>query len=184
MSVVSAEFGGQFQFTARLDPLGYHPNAQVMGVASQGQHERGLRKKPGADELTYRLQVRQQELPNNDDASAPNVGGAGTSLNLVLSFSLPVYIAPSSAAAKISYAVTRDTGDLLLKMTNAGNRHETYNNFVAERGGRQATLNSWAVLKNSDVTVRLSELGSATGPLTLSFTNARGEKVHETLALP
>lgn len=141
----------------------------------------GLRKKPGPDELTYRIVVRQDDLPGSMPQQNVQIEGRGAVINMALAFSLPVYIAPENAAAKVQYAATSDGKNISLNIANTGNRHETFNALRAERGGQSVSVDSFAVLRGATYTALLPNLGSASGPLTLRFTNARGVTVSETI---
>lgn len=143
----------------------------------------GLKKKPGPDELTYRLVVQQQDVPGTMPQTEVPVAGTEQSIgiNVAMAFSLPVYIAPPDAAAKIQYTASISQDDIDLKIVNSGNRHETYNNMTVERGGKTLNVSSFAVLRGAFKAVKLPGLGSAAGPLTLKFTNARGVSVSETI---
>lgn len=143
-----------------------------------------LRKKPGAQELTYRLFV--QELPSEATArtTAPGQDGRDVSLDLTVAFSLPVYVTPAGAKSSVQATPMRDGADLVLTLTNSGTRRATYNGLVALRGEGRVALTSFAVLSGATYTLRLPGLGALSGALTLSYRNADGEDVRDTLPLP
>ncbi|MPY66167.1 molecular chaperone [Deinococcus sp. SDU3-2] len=140
----------------------------------------GLRKKPGTQELTYRLIVRQLELPGSmPQETVPVTGGpagATAQISIGLAFSLPVYAAPGAAQAKVSYAL-QPGSPAVLTLTNAGTRHETYSDLVITRGDRQQEWPSFALLAGATQQLDLTELTSVSGPLTLTFVNAAGQPI-------
>ena len=145
----------------------------------------GLRKKPGEQELTYRVFVQQLPLEGSMDQVTTDRGeGRTAKLDLAIAFSLPVYVAAPNARAAVAYRVIRDGGDLLVQMQNSGNRHATYNNLMAKRSGEAVAMPSWAVLAGAEYTLRVPGLAEQTGPLVLTYRNADGEEVSETVPVP
>ncbi|GAA4007697.1 molecular chaperone [Deinococcus rubellus] len=143
----------------------------------------GLLKKPGAAELAYRVMVTQ--VPNEDTPTTnKTVKGVEMSFKQVVSFGLAVYVTGATATPNMSYQVARDGNDLLVRMTNAGNRHQVYGEAIFKADDRSLTLPSYAVLTGVTYTARLKDWGNVRGPLTLSFVNVNGETKNETLALP
>lgn len=145
----------------------------------------GLRKKPGDQELTYRVFIQQLPLEGSMDQITTDIGeGRTAKLDLAIAFSLPVYVAAPNARATMAYRVTREGGDLLVQMQNSGNRHATYNNLLAKRSGEAVAMPSWAVLAGAEYTLRVPGLAGQTGPLLLTYRNADGEEVSETVPVP
>ncbi len=145
----------------------------------------GLRKKPGEQELTYRVFVQQAPLEGSMEQLTTDLGeGRTAKLDLAIAFSLPVYVAAPDARAAVAYRVTREGEDLLVQLQNSGNRHATYNNLLAKRSGEAVAMPSWAVLAGASYTLRVPGLAGQTGPLQLTYRNADGESVSETVQVP
>lgn len=144
----------------------------------------GLRKKPGAQELTYRVFV--QEVPSDSTAKTTAAVGDGRTadLNLAVAFSLPVYVTPPTAKAAVTTTVKRDGTDVLVTFANAGTKRATYNNLTALLGDTSRALSSFAVLAGAEVTVRIPGLDRPGAALTLTYRNADGQDVRETVTVP
>ncbi|WP_181391946.1 fimbria/pilus periplasmic chaperone [Deinococcus irradiatisoli] len=143
----------------------------------------GLLKKPGAAELAYRVLVTQvptEETPT----TSQTVNGVTVTVKKVVSFGLAVYVTGANAAPSMSYQAARDGNDLLIHMTNTGNRHQLYNAVTFKADDRSQTLPSYAVLTGVTYTARLKDWGNVRGPLNLSFVDVDGKTKNETLALP
>lgn len=145
----------------------------------------GLRKKPGDQELTYRIFVQQAPLEGSMEQITSDLGDGRTAkLDLAIAFSLPVYVAAPNAKAAVAHTVSRDGKDLLLEMRNSGNRHATYGSLSAKRSGDAVAVQGRALLAGANHTLRLPGLAEQTGPLVLTYRNADGETVSETLPVP
>lgn len=175
--------GGQSVLSETRDLL-VNPASFTLAPGASQVIRVGLRKKPGDTELTYRLLV--QEVPGESTATTQTPLGDGRSLNmqLALSFSLPVYVTPPGAQAQVTATLSRDGNDLIVHLRNSGRRRATYGNLLAGRAGEPLAVPSFAVLAGAEYTLRLPGLGAGTGPLTLSYRDADGREVRETLALP
>lgn len=145
----------------------------------------GLRKKPGPQELTYRVFIQQLPLEGSMEQITGDLGeGRIAKLDLAIAFSLPVYVAAPDTRAAVAYRVSREGEDLLVQMQNSGNRHATYNNLLVKRSGEAVAMPSWAVLAGASYTLRVKGLAGQTGPLQFSYRNADGEAVSETIPVP
>ncbi|GAA0514389.1 molecular chaperone [Deinococcus depolymerans] len=144
----------------------------------------GLRKKPGAQELTFRLIVQQQPYGQSVPQSVVNADGIDIKLDMPTNYSLPVYVAPPSAAPRMTYDAQVVPGGVDLRLENAGTRHETFNALIARRGGLSVNVPSFAVLGGARQVLQLEGLEQAAGPLTLSFVNAEGKASNVTIPLP
>ncbi|NTX99409.1 molecular chaperone [Deinococcus sp. JMULE3] len=144
----------------------------------------GLRKKPGAAEVAYRLFVQQVPYGSSVPQTTVAADGIDVRLDLPTTFSLPVYVAPPGAAARMTYDAQRQGNDLILRVANSGTRHETFNALRASRGGARVDLSSMAVLGGAAVTLTLPGLGAASGELTLEFLNADARPARVTVRVP
>lgn len=144
----------------------------------------GLRKKPGAQELTFRLIVQQQSYGQSVPQSVVNADGIDIKLDMPTNYSLPVYIAPPGTAPRMTYDVQAVSGALTLRLENAGTRHETFNALTARRGDLSVNVPSFAMLGGARQSLRLEGLEKGSGPLILSFLNAEGKASRVTLPLP
>ena len=138
----------------------------------------GLRKKPSDTELTYRLIVTQL----NEGNIITNQ--QGIAIQILPAFSLPVYISSPSYKPAVSYGVVKDGNDLLLKATNSGNKHQTYNNLMVSSGMLTFVVPSRAVLAGANFTVRLPGFAAASAPLKLIYLDYTQVQRTETVPLP
>lgn len=145
----------------------------------------GLRKKPSAEELTYRIIVQQLPLAGTMvQLSGQADDGKSTTLNVALAFSLPVYVATPNLSSKVVYSTKTEGQDLIVTVSNQGNRHATFNNLVVTRSGAPFAVQSFAVLRGATYTLRLAGLGTQTGGVRLNFRNENGDLVNDLIAAP
>lgn len=175
--------GGRMVLTDTRDLLVNPAEFILPGGASQVVRV-GLRKKPGAAEVAYRLLVQQVPYGTSVPQTTVAADGIDVRLDLPTTFSLPVYVAPPGAAARMSFDAQRQGNDLILRLANAGTRHETFNAFQAARGDTRVDLASLAVLGSASVTLTLPGLGARSGDLTLSFLNADAKPARVTVRVP
>jgi len=138
----------------------------------------GLRKKPGATELTYRLLIAQQNQGNVVTTSQ------GLAVQVLPTFSLPIYISAEGYKPAVAYGVTRDGKDLVLTATNTGSKHQTYNNLTISSGTLSFQVPSQAILAGSTFSVRLPDFAAASAPLKLSYQDYTQVQRTETVPLP
>ncbi len=175
--------GGQMVLEDTRDLLANPSEFILPGGASQVIRV-GVRKKPGADELAFRLLIQQQPYGDSVPQTTIPSDGIDVKLNLPTTYSLPVYIAPPSADARMTYVAARQGSDLVVTFRNAGNRHETFNALLATRGAGRVQVPSMAVLGGAATTVTLPGLGEQSGELTLSFLNADGRQSRVAVQVP
>ncbi|WP_424949244.1 fimbrial biogenesis chaperone [Deinococcus sp.] len=155
-----------------------NPNSFQLAPGSTQVIRIGLRKKPGGSELTYRLLIAQK----NQGSTVSNE--QGISLQVLPTFSLPVYISSEGFKPAVAYGVARDGGDLVLTATNTGNKHQTFNNLTVSSGTLTFNVPSRAVLAGSSFSVRLPGFAGASAPLTLSYQDYTQVQRTETVPLP
>lgn len=126
--------------TFQLGPQG----AQVIRV--------GVLKKAGADEMTYRVFVRQVL----DTATAQaDQQDAQINLSRLINISLPVYVTPPDSAAKVSFRINAGGQTPTLEVTNGGNRHLTLRQLRLVSGDQTFPIGSNAVLGKSTLALVL-----------------------------
>lgn len=154
----------------------------------------GLRRKPTASELTYRLILEQQPTavkpaqadeeqrgdPNKPDSAPP----LSVQIEQLFKARVAVYVAPSSAAPKLSFTGLGNGDGLTLSVTNSGNRHQTLYDLTVQRGTQRLELPVMAVLQGATVEYPLSELSGQSGPLTVTYRTLEGVIVNATVVLP
>lgn len=155
-----------------------NPNSFQLPPGSTQVIRIGLRKKPGNTELTYRLLIAQK----NQGSTVSNE--QGVSLQVLPTFSLPVYISDPGAKPAVAYKLARDGADLLLTASNSGNKHQTYNNLVVSSGALKTEVPSRAILSGTSFTVRLPGFGAATAPVKLDYQDYTQAQRSETVPLP
>ena len=146
----------------------------------------GVRKKPGATELSYRIVLQQQPI---DGVALPRVStrlgtGSTADLNLTLSFSLPVYVTQPGARAQVRFSAAPSGQNLLLRVENAGQRRAIYRNVTLTRGAQTQSLQIIPALAGSTLEFPLTGFASASGPLTLKATGEDGRSLVETISRP
>ena len=146
-----------------------------------------MQRRPGADELTYRVLVRQVlpeqgELPAGQDANAR--------LDTLLELSLPVYVIPPGAAPRIGYSVVRssDGRDLTLVLSNSGNRSFVLRGLEVTAGSDPARKAagvppSFLIFRGNEYRVPLGGFGTEKR-VNFSFQTPEGRTVRETVELP
>ncbi|SMB79170.1 fimbrial biogenesis chaperone [Deinococcus hopiensis] len=154
----------------------------------------GLRRKPTAGELTYRIVLAQQ---------APEVKAAGVSdhevgdptrpdsapalsiqLNELFLVRLPLYVTPQGTSAQMGYTLERQGDVLRLRLTNTGNRHQTLYDLTLRRGDQVLDFPPNAVLSGAQLTYQLAGWGALGGPLDVSYRNQDGEQIRVQPPLP
>ncbi|MFC4454795.1 molecular chaperone [Deinococcus sonorensis] len=147
----------------------------------------GVRKKPGATELTYRVLVQQVPI---EGVELPKIG-AGTvgkdstaGMNIALTFSLPVYVTPPGAVSKLAFTATTSGKDVSLLLQNSGNRRTIMRNVQFVRGSVTLGTKVLPLLAGSTITLALPGLGGEAGPLTMKYEAEDGRVLEQTLALP
>ena len=155
-----------------------NPNSFQLAPGSTQVIRIGLRKKPGNTELTYRLLISQK----NQGSTVSN--DQGVSLQVLPTFSLPIYISAENFRPAVAYSAAKDGNDLVLKAINTGNKHQTYNNLIVTSGTLSFAVPSRAVLAGTSFSVRLPGFASATAPLKLSFLDYMQVQRTETVQLP
>lgn len=155
-----------------------NPNSFQLAPNSTQVIRVGLRKKPGNTELTYRLLIAQK----NQGSTVTN--GEGISLQVLPTFSIPIYISPESYRPAVAYSVAKDGADLVLTATNSGNKHQTYNNLNVSSGTLTFNIPSRAVLAGTSFSVRLPGFASATATLKLSYQDYTQVQRTENVPLP
>lgn len=155
----------------------------IAGGASQVVRV-GLRKKPGNDEIAFRLIIQQQALGTSVPQTVVKSGDINVTLDLPTNYSLPVYVGPPSTAARMTYAVQAAADGLNVTFQNAGNRREAFNGLVVTRGALKVDLSGFAVLGGATRSVKIPGLEKGTGPLVLSFQNADGKASSVTIQVP
>ena len=155
-----------------------NPNSFQLSPGSTQVIRIGLRKKPGNSELTYRLLIAQK----NQGSTVSN--DQGVSLQVLPTFSIPVYVSAESFRPAVTYSLLRDGADLLLTATNSGNRHQTFNNLSVSSGALSSAVPSRAVLAGTNFTVRLPGFAAASAPLKLMYLDYTQVQRTETVPLP
>ena len=155
-----------------------NPNSFQLSPGSTQVIRIGLRKKPGNSELTYRLLIAQK----NQGSTVSN--DQGVSLQVLPTFSIPVYVSAESFKPAVAYSLLRDGADLLLTATNSGNRHQTFNNLSVSSGALSSAVPSRAVLAGTNFTVRLPGFAAASAPLKLMYLDYTQVQRTETVPLP
>lgn len=146
----------------------------------------GVRKKPGAQELAYRIIVQQEAL---EGVPLPTVQASlgkdsKAALGLSLGFSLPVYVTPPGSAAKLSVITARGKDGTLITFDNSGNRRAVIRDLTIASGEQQLSVQTFAVLAGSRYLLNASALKASSPTFTLSYTADDGRKVVETLQFP
>ncbi|MFB9992328.1 molecular chaperone [Deinococcus oregonensis] len=146
----------------------------------------GVRKKPGAQELAYRIIVQQEAL---EGVPLPTVKAdlgkdSKAALGLSLGFSLPVYVTPPGSAAKLALTTSRGTEGTLLTFENSGNRRAVIRDLSIATGDQKLSMQTFAVLAGSSYQLNASALKASGPSFTLSYTADDGRKVVETLQFP
>lgn len=153
--------------------------SQVVRVAVQ--------RRPGADELTYRVLITQVlpeagELPADEDVRAQIQG--------LVELSLPVYVVPPTASARIGYEVRRsaDGRDLSLQLSNSGNRSYLIKGLkvVAGSGAAREAVGlpqSLLLFRGNTTALPLSGFGDETS-FQLSFLTPDGRTISEQVQVP
>lgn len=147
----------------------------------------GVRKKPGNTELTYRVLVKQVpiegvELPRIGAGDLGKGGKAG--MNIALTFSLPVYVTPPGAQAKLAFTATPNGKDVTLALQNSGNRRTIMRKVRFTRGAVTQGTEVLPLLAGSTITLTLPELGEQSGPLKLKYDAEDGQTLEQTITLP
>ncbi|THF70030.1 molecular chaperone [Deinococcus sp. Arct2-2] len=145
----------------------------------------GLRKNPTNEELTYRILIQQLPLEGSMaqiETQQPN--GITTNLNLALGFSVPIYVASPAMKSAVQYAVQREGSDLMVKVTNQGNRHATFNGLAVVRDDQKVDIQSFAVLSGATFTLRIPGLAEKSGQLKFTFRNEDGVTVNDLISVP
>ena len=155
-----------------------NPNSFQLVPGSTQVIRIGLRKKPGGSELTYRLLISQK----NQGSTVSNE--QGISLQVLPTFSLPVYISTENFKPSVAYGLTRDGNDLVLTATNTGNKHQTFNNLTISSGTLIFNVPSRAVLAGAAFAIRLPGFAGAVFPLRLSYLDYAQVQRTEMLPLP
>lgn len=155
-----------------------NPNSFQLVPGSTQVIRIGLRKKPGGSELTYRLLISQK----NQGSTVSNE--QGISLQVLPTFSLPVYISAENFKPSVAYSLTRDGNDLVLTATNTGNKHQTFNNLTISSGTLIFNVPSRAVLAGAAFAIRLPGFAGAVFPLRLSYLDYAQVQRTEMLPLP
>ena len=155
-----------------------NPNTFQLAPGSTQIIRVGLRKKPGDTELTYRLLIAQKNQGNVVTTAQ------GLAVQVLPTFSLPIYISADAFKPAVAYSVTKDGADLLLTAVNTGSRHQTYNNLSIVNGDLKVNVPSQAVLAGSTFSVRLPGFASAKGALQLSYMDYTQAARTETVPLP
>ncbi|KEF34330.1 MULTISPECIES: fimbrial biogenesis chaperone [Deinococcus] len=178
--------GGEDRLEPTRDVL-VSPSRFVLQPGSSQVIRVAVQRRPGADELTYRVLVRQVqpekgELPPGQEVSAR--------LDSLIELSLPVYVVPPGAAPRIGYRVLRsaDGKDLSLVFSNAGNRSFVLRGLEVSAGSdptRKATgvPPSFLIFRGNEYRVPLSGFGTERR-LTFSFQTPEGRTVRETVDVP
>lgn len=146
----------------------------------------GVRKKPGAQELAYRIIVQQEALEGTPLPTVQTSVGKDSkaSLGLALGFSLPVYVTPPGSAANLSVITSRGTGGTLITFDNSGNRRAVIRDLTIASGEQKLSVQTFAVLAGSRYLLNAAALKASGPSFTLSYTADDGRKVVETLQFP
>lgn len=178
--------GGEDRLEPTRDVL-VSPSRFVLQPGSSQVIRVAVQRRPGADELTYRVLVRQVlpekgELPAGQDATAR--------LDSLLELSLPVYVIPPGAAPRIGYAVQRGPGsqDPTLVFSNSGNRSFILRGLEVTAGSDPARKvaglpPSFLIFRGNEYRVPLGGFGGEKR-VTFSFQTPEGRTVRETVELP
>ncbi len=155
-----------------------NPNYFTLTPGSTQVIRVGLRKKPGNVELTYRLLISQKNEGSKLSSEQ------GIVLQVLPTFSLPIYISGQSYKPAIAYGLIKDGDDLILTAINSGNKHQTYNNLNISSGTLIFNVPSRAVLAGATYSIRLAGFGVATAPLKLTYLDYNQTQRTETVPLP
>ena len=152
----------------------------------------GLRVRPSAPEVTYRLLLTQVPKPLSAQQSVPSDKTTVT-LTPTYVFSLPLFVERPGGQTKVSTRLERDAqGNLAVVFNNTGTRYAVYRALsatlgerVGEQGaGQTVSLGGLYVLAGSTMRVAIPKPLSAAGKLTLRYTNAEQQEQNETLDIP
>lgn len=147
----------------------------------------GVRKKPGASELTYRLVVRQVAI---EGVALPSVGAgsvgkeATAGMNIALTFSLPVYVTPPGAQPKLAITATSAGKDISLALQNSGARRAILRKVRFTRGTVTQGTAVLPLLAGSLIILSLPDLGAQPGPLKLRYEAEDGQIREQIVPLP
>lgn len=171
---------GQYLYSPTREVVVNPPELTLAPHASQVIRV-GVLKKAGANELTYRVFVRQQPIAATPSATT---GSADVQVRVqtMNTLTLPVYITPSGSTAKVTSQIKPNgAGVLELRLSNAGNRHLTLRQVRVQAGTQTVALGSVAVLGSSLLLFALPELDTAASSLTLIYNDANGNEQREQL---
>ncbi|MBZ9750065.1 fimbria/pilus periplasmic chaperone [Deinococcus sp. HMF7620] len=171
---------GQHAYSSTRDVV-VNPATFTLGPGESQVIRLGLLKKAGADELTYRVFVKQ--VPAEGTATQQvSSGAANMNLAQLVQLSLPVYVTPANSAPKISFRARKDGSTLTLDVINSGNQHQTFRALSVVTGGQEIKLGSTAVLGRTTLSLPLK--GVVSGPLELRYTDTNDKEWSETLSIP
>lgn len=147
----------------------------------------GIRKKPGNTELTYRILVKQVPI---EGIELPTIGagdlskGSKAGINIVLTFSLPVYVTPPGAQSQLAFTAKPQGKDVTLTLQNSGNRRTIMRKVRFTRGEVTQGTDVLPLLAGSIITLTLPKLGEQSGPLKLKYEAEDGQTREQTITLP
>ncbi|GAA5512715.1 hypothetical protein Dcar01_01436 [Deinococcus carri] len=172
---------GEDQLTPTRDVL-VTPSRFVLQPGASQVVRVAVQRRPGQDEMTYRVLLRQVEPERGEVPPGEDARGQ---IDALLELSLPVYVVPPTAAARIGYQVQKsaDGKDLTLVFSNSGNRSYVLKGLKVTAGSDQnrAVPNlpqSFLIFRGNSYRVPLAGFG-AESTLNFSFLTAEGKVVSE-----
>jgi fimbrial chaperone protein len=170
--------GGQAAYVPTRDVVVNPPTFQLGPQGAQVIRV-GVLKKAGADEMTYRVFVRQVS-----DTATAQVDQQDAQINLsrLINISLPVYVTPPNSAAKVSFRMNIGGQTPALEVTNSGNRHLTLRQLRLVSGDQTFPLGSNAVLGRSTLALALPPTLPAAAAVEVRYQDAEDKEQRAAVA--
>ncbi|AZI44135.1 molecular chaperone [Deinococcus psychrotolerans] len=142
----------------------------------------GLRTRPSALQVTYRLLLRQ--IAQSAPAPTPGTDQVQAAIVPTYVFSLPLFVTQPSAQENVKASLERTAGGLTLVLNNTGTAHATYRNMTTLLNSEALNLGSVYVLPGSTMRVSLPPTLSTAKTLVIHSTDRAQQDHIETLDVP